>query len=155
MELTTAGALMKFAMRLENQALEFYEETAGGTSSQDGKQAFSDLAGANRKSAALLERLYKDNTFSDMDVGVNEPVAGLDPGSYSTEVNLGSTSHYTELLELALELEKKAGKFYLDCIGQINSQSRSVLKRLDKLAKEKAERQSRLNSLLAVAASSG
>ena len=153
MELTTVGALLKFGMEMERRALEVYQEASENSGYGDGKEAFAHFADENTKCKALLENVYRDNTFSDMDVGVLEPISGLNVAEYSTEVELVPATNYADFLKLALDLESEAERFYRASFDQMQSQRRSMGRRLEKLAKGKAERRHKLESLLALMSS--
>lgn len=142
MDLTTFGALLKFAMELEGQALKAYEEAAARERDAQAREALMALARANQKSRAQLERIYNESIYSDMDTGVQEPVAGLRSADYLLPE--ASTSGF---LRLATDREEKARRFYLDAANQVKSRRSGVARGFERLAQEKAERKTKLESL--------
>lgn len=147
MDIATFGALLRFAMELEEQCLTAYQETSENADETRIKETFRNLAEQNKKSRLQLERLYQDNIFSDMDVGVQEPIPGLNRSDYLDENGALSDASSSHLLTMAIHLEERAQKFYLDAALQCKAQRPSVTRTLDKLASEKSERKNMLESL--------
>ena len=147
MDISTLGALLRFAMELEEQHLTVYQGASEKTEEARIKETFLNLAQQNKKSESQLERLYQENIFSDMDVGVQEPIPGLNRSDYLDESELLSDVSDSDLLTLAIHQEERSQKFYLDAALQCEARRPSVARSLGKLAKEKLGRKAELELL--------
>ena len=147
MDIPTLGALLRFAMELEEQHLTVYQGASEKTEEARIKETFLNLAQQNKKSESQLERLYQENIFSDMDVGVQEPIPGLNRSDYLDESELLSGVSDSDLLTLTIHQEERAQKFYLDAVLQCEARRPSVARSLGKLAKEKLGRKAELELL--------
>ncbi|MFC2048170.1 hypothetical protein ACFLSK_01920 [Chloroflexota bacterium] len=148
MDIPTFGALLRFAMELEKQYLTAYEEASRETDDTRIKEMFLNLAQANNKSQSLVERLYNESIFSDMDIGVQEPISGLRRSDYLAESKPFVGTGRVDFLKMAIKREERAQQFYLDAALQVKARRPAVARSLEKLAKEKTERKAKLESLM-------
>ena len=146
MELNTFGAALKFAMDLENHAIRVYSEVAQYIEHDKTKDTFLALAATNEKRKAMLERLYNENVFSDMDTGVFEPIAGLKEIDYFFDAKSTNEMKYPGILTVVMLLEEKTKRFYLDLAAQIKFRRGAVSNFFGKLAQENQDRILKLNS---------
>jgi len=79
MELGTFGAIMRFAIELEQQAAAFYESGARG----DTESVFRRLARQSRKRARRLERARRES-ISEM---ILESIVGLEAENYIVDAD--------------------------------------------------------------------
>ena len=145
MELTTFGVALKYAINIETQAIEFYEDIAKYAEPNDNFMAF---AAANKKRKAMLERLYNDNVYSDMDTGIFEPLAGLNGTEYFSDIKPAPETNYPDVLKMAIDVEEKTKRFYLDLAAQLSSRRSGVAKNFEKMVQENHDRKHKLESLL-------
>lgn len=138
MELNNFGAVLRFAIELEDRAAGFYEDAARNVKSAE---AFFAFAQGSRKCKGMLERARRE-MVSEM---MLEPITGFeaDLPEMKPSPNMG----HHEILRLALELEEDAYRFYLDAASKISSVAPSVSKIFSKVAQEKAGRKLKLESL--------
>ena len=101
MELGTFGAILRFAMDLEQQAAGFYEGAAGG----ELEEIFGELAGGSRKRLSRLERARREMVMEM----ILESITGLDGDTYG--VNLDSEIDEAGLLRQAWTLEETSARF--------------------------------------------
>ena len=102
MELRTFGAILSFALALEERAAAFYEAAAQAT----GDDAYQSLARRARRRVARVERARRE--------GVNEmilePIEGLDGDSYALGADtLGGAASWEFR---AARLQDEAARFY-------------------------------------------
>ena len=109
MKLTTFGALLQLHGELEGQALKAYQETAEKEGTIEVRETFLSLARANKKSQTQMERLYYESIYSDMDTGVQEPIAGLEDTDYLTEAQFG----FAAAINGIMLREKPATNFFI------------------------------------------
>jgi len=147
MDIPTFGALLRFAIELEEQHQIAYQEVAEKTDKAKIKETFLDLAQQNKKSRSQVEKLYQENIRSDMDIGVQEPIPGLKRSDYLDESKLPSGASGVAFLKLAVHGEERAQKFYLNSVLQVKARWPAIARSLDKLAREKLERKAKLESL--------
>ena len=132
MELGTFGAILRFAMDLEQQAIDFYEGAAGG----ELEEVLSELARRSRKRRSRLERARREMVVEM----VLESITGLDGDAYG--VNLDSEADEAELLRQARTLEETSARFYRDAADKMPI--REVVRLFRRLVRENEQRQARL-----------
>jgi rubrerythrin len=148
MDIPTFGALLRFAAELEEEHQEAYEKAAEVVASAATKEALLELAQQNQKSQSLVERLYRDSIRSDMDIGFQEPIQGMNRADYLDEgAILPSGADIKAFVAASLKLEKNAKKFYQEASLQTKGHWGSVSRSMDKIVKEKEERIAKLQSL--------
>jgi rubrerythrin len=135
MELGTFGAILRFAMELEQQAADFYEEAAGG----ELEEVFGELARGSRKRRNRLERARREMVVEM----VLESITGLDGDTYS--VSLSSEVDEAGLLRQARTLEETSARFYQDAADRMPI--REVVRLFQRLARENEQRQAELDRL--------
>ena len=129
--LNTFGAILTFAVDLEDAMQRFYDQ-AKGVADGDLAETFEDYA---RKSAKRKQRLIsvRQDNITEM---VLEPISGLNAVDY--EPVHGTPSSVPDALEKAIELESRAERFYKDAGPKLNvTEPRRAFQ---KLAQENAER---------------
>ena len=135
MELGTFGAILGFAMELEQQAADFYERWAA-----DGlEEVFLELARGSRKRLARLERARRE-MVTEM---ILESITGLDGDTYG--VNLDSEIDEAGLLRQAWTLEETSARFYRDAADKMPI--REVVRLFQRLVRENEQRQAQLGRL--------
>ena len=124
MELGTFGAIMGFALALEERAAAFYDAAAQAT----GGVAYQELARNARKRAARVERARRE--------GVNEmilePIEGLDGAGYAVGAEVLSSAEPWEAR--ATDLEAESARFYRDAAAKLPI--RQVVRLFGRLADE-------------------
>ena len=133
MALGTFGAILGFALALEERAAAFYDAAAQAT----GDDAYRQLARSARKRMARVERARRE--------GVNEmilePIEGLDGDSYALgPAVLGAVddSSAASWEARAARLAAEAARFYRDAGAKLPI--RQVVRLFDRLADEYARR---------------
>lgn len=147
MELNTFGAALKFAIDLETRALETIEKACQITEDPETQKMFLAFSDANRTRKATLERLYNDSVYSDMDTGIFEPIRRLKVTDYLISSKTDQSSDYLDVLSGAKDIEERCNKFYIDLANEIKSRLRGAARAFEKMAKENAERSSKIKSV--------
>ena len=132
MELGTFGAVLKFALELEERAATFYEAGARGGLAE----VFGDLARGSRKRVRRLEQARRE-LVNEM---ILESITGLDEEEYRVELNAGAEE--PERLRQARALEETAARFYRDAASRMPI--REVVRLFERLARENDKRRVRL-----------
>ncbi len=135
MELATFGAIMTFALALEKQAVEYFDEAARG----DLQELFVDLAKSARKRAVRMERSRREG-ITEM---ILEPITGMNGDDYRLE--LSSDGDETELLDQAIGLVETAIQFYQDAADKIPV--REVARTCQRMAEESVKQKTKLLGL--------
>jgi len=131
MELGTFGAIMRFAMELEQRASDFYEQAAGAT--------FHELARGSRKRLGRLKRARRE-MVSEM---ILESITGLDGDAYN--VDLDPQADEAGLLRQARIWEQTCARFYQDAAAKMPI--REVVRLFQRLARENQKRKAQFSSL--------
>ena len=137
MELGTFGAILGFALELEEQAAAFYDAPPQG----DLKEVFKELAGESHKRLTRLERARREGV-AEM---ILESITGLDSGAYTVALDAGAGDAVR--LDQALNLEETASRFYRDAAAKMPI--REIVRLFERLAKENDRRKARLQSVAA------
>ena len=126
MELGTFGAILGFAMELEEAAVRFYDGAAqGGLES-----ACAERARGARKRLRRLERARRE-LVSEM---ILESITGLDSGNYAASRPPDPETDEETLLAQARDLEAALARFYRDAAAKMPI--REVARLLERLADE-------------------
>ena len=109
MELATFGAIMSFALELEQRSAVFYEQAARGSL----QEPFSDLAKMAHKRAKRIERTRREG-IAEM---ILEPITGMKGEDYTVE--LVPEGDEIERLNQAINLVETSIRFYQDAAQKI------------------------------------
>lgn len=102
MELGTFGAILGFAIELEQRAASFYAQAARG----DLADLFAEMERGSRKRIERLERARREGV-AEM---ILESIRGLDSESFAIE--LDPSAETPNLLKQAQKLEETCARFY-------------------------------------------
>ena len=108
MDLGTFGAIMKFALEIENEVTEFYESAKEVAKDQELVDLLNRLVIRGQKREKTIERIRRENV-TEM---ILEPITGLDSDSFKPNTSIPEGSDDTTLRILAGEIEKILHAFY-------------------------------------------
>ena len=140
----TASAIISFAEKLEDSSSTFYEELAERWA--ESKEKFLIFAKEGRKNKTLVVRTYRETVSDALETGFS--FEGLDLRHYAVETTLAEDAGYSEALGIAIELEEKACKFYLDVAERSESLLATIPRAFKRAAKIRGKRKLELQSLL-------
>lgn len=132
MELGTFGAIFRFAMELEEQAVAFYEAAAPGNLAEP----FQKMARESRQRLRRLEQARREGV-AEM---ILESINGLDSSCY--HIDLTPHTDVSERLHQAVALEETASLFYRDAAAKMPIQE--IVRLFERLVEESAQRQEEL-----------
>jgi len=139
----TASAIINFIEKLEDDSSKFYKKLAERYS--ENKELFLSFAEEDRKSKALVIRTYRETITDALEACFS--FKGLNLNDYKIEPTLADDASYSDALKIAIQLEEKASKFYLD----LAERSRSLLATLPgafrKVAEIRSKRKQKLKAL--------
>ena len=144
MNLNTASEAVSFAKELETESAKFYENLAQRYA--EGKEIFLSFAKENNKNIVQTERAYF-GVISDAIEGCFS-FKGIDTDNYSIETTLSEGRSYADALNMAVALEEKIVKFYIDAAEVSKSLMADVPQAFERIAKKRNERILKLKSLL-------
>ena len=130
MELGTFGAIMSFALDLEQRAADYYEQAAPDAA------LFAELAKGTRKRLKRVERARREGV-AEM---ILESITGLDSDDYAVELNTDADA--TTQTEQAKVLEESSAQFYRDAAAKMPI--REIVRLFERLAKENDQRKAQL-----------
>jgi rubrerythrin len=143
MELLTFGAVLSFAIGMEERAEEFYLEAAKTEACRGVGEELLALARQNGKHRSRLVETRQENV-TEM---VLEPIRDLDSAAYENEAKLSPDLDCRQILDLALEIEGKAQSFYADASGKAKHLLAGVARTFNRLGRDKARRVQQLEAL--------
>jgi rubrerythrin len=124
MKLGTFGAILSYALQIEEQTASFYK-----TAAQDHPdELFAGLARRAHKRVTRLERARREGV-AEM---ILEPISGLNSDDYAVALNPEAP-----LAEQALALEKAAATFYRDAATKMPI--REIVRLFERMAEESDE----------------
>ena len=139
---TTCSAIISFAEKLEGNSSKFYEELAEKYT--EDKEIFLAFAKEGRKNRVLVTRTYQE-TITD---ALEACFIQINLSDYLTETTSKEGMSYLDALEMAIELEEKASKFYLDVAEQSKSLLATIPRAFRKVAERRNNRKLKLKSIL-------
>jgi len=139
----TASAIISFAEKLEDNSSKFYEELAGKF--VEGKEMFLSFARESKKNKVLVIRTYQETITDALEACF---IKGLNLSDYLAEMSLKEGMSYSNALKMAIELEEKASKFYLDVVERAKSLLATIPSAFRKVAERRNNRKLKLKSLL-------
>jgi len=141
----TASAIISFAQRLEDNSAAFYQRLAALFTEQ--AELFQAFAGEGSKNKKVILRTYQETISDALEAGF--AFEGMCLGDYEVEAEVPQGTSYAEALALAIELEEKAGKFYLDVAERSRSLLATIPMAFKRVAKKRNKRKDKLQALLA------
>jgi len=150
MVLGTFGAALKFGMDLERQVNKISIEAAQQMKDDQIRAAFQNLAIVSGKHYKILQVLYAENSFSDMDAGIFEPITTLNEIDYFFPIETKQGMGSRDLVTIALHLEENIARFYDDLVIQFRFRH-GVARKLKTMASESVEQKENLVQLKSVA----
>jgi len=143
MILHTASEAISLSRKLENDSAGLYEDLARRYTTA--AESFLAFAGEDRKNVAQVERAYY-GVITDALEGCFAFNINEDDYTLATEIRSGVG--YTDILNQAMEIEKKILAFYTDAAGQSKSLMADVPRAFMLIARKREKRLARLGELL-------
>ena len=143
MRLNTASQIISFIANLEEDLARFYEDLS--QQYKGNRESLLSFAEENRRNVAQIQKAYY-GTISDALEGCF--TFNMDPDDYSTKTGPTKESSHRSILEKAIEMEENIVKFYVDAAEQSQSLLADIPRSFKAVARKKAERMSRLRTLL-------
>ncbi len=115
MALSTFGAIMGFAAEMMKKAGETYEALSEKARDPVLKASLKELAGEAAKNHSLMEKTRRENV-TEM---ILEPITGLEQEHYGVDLEGASQAEDTDLLKIALLLEERSKRFFVDASSKV------------------------------------
>ena len=116
MELTTFGAVVKFALDIEAEVSSFYESASGVATDPDFGKLLESLFHRGQKRIKTLLRIRRENV-TEM---ILEPIAGLDSEAHKPAIAIPDGADDGIVRETAAALETKIHEFYMHAAAKID-----------------------------------
>lgn len=142
MELATVGAVLTYAIKVEDQSGALYEEAASLTEGSPTGEVFQSLAAARRKRQKVVERSRRE-FVNEM---LLEPLEGLEGSEDLLDITPPEEPDTAAFLDLAKELEEGGQRQYSDVAEKI-SHLPQLSRVFRKLGEGNAVQRSNLDSL--------
>jgi len=139
----TASAIISFAEKLEEDSSKFYEELA--EKYVEDKETFLSFSKESRENRVLVIRTYQETITDALEACF---IKGLNLNDYLAETKLKEGMSYSDVLKMAIELEEKTSKFYLDVAERTKSLLATIPRAFRKVAERRNNRKLKLKSLL-------
>jgi len=144
MQSPTASEVISFAVKLEEDSGNFYEELARRWAND--RETWNSFSAQNRKNKTAIQRAYY-GVISDALEGCFA-FAELDTDNYPINTELPLKLGYTDSLRRALEMENMIIAFYLDAARASRSLLADVPIVFERTARKRNERQLKFKELL-------
>jgi rubrerythrin len=116
MDLTTFGAVLKFALDIETEVSSFYESAIGVATDPDLEKLLESLFNRGLKRIKTLMRVRRENV-TEM---ILEPIAGLDSEVHKPVTVIPEGADDGIVRETAAALETKLHEFYMHAAAKID-----------------------------------
>ncbi len=116
MDLNTFGALLRFALELEETAVRFYQEAAKAARGETLRHSFAACAEAASKNRRTLERVRREQV-NEM---LLESIEGLRDGDYHVSAAASAGMGDGELTSSAAQLEATVERFYRNAADRLS-----------------------------------
>jgi len=143
MKLNTTSAIISFAKELEENSIKYYENLIQKFP-QD-KETFLAFIKENKKNIISIQRVYYE-VITDAIEGCFS-FEGLDTGNYKFKTELTENIRYLNVLKMAIKVEEKVQKFYLDAAKESKSLMADISRAFERIAKKRDKRKIQLESL--------
>jgi rubrerythrin len=140
----TASAIINFSGKLEDESARFYETLAEKFTQN--KDLFTGFALESRKNKTLVVRTYQETITDALEACFT--FKGLRLSDYATQTTVTETTSYVDALEMAVQLEEKACKFYLDAAECSKSLLATIPQAFKKTAETRNKRKLKITLLL-------
>ena len=140
----TASTIISFAGKLEDESSRFYKDLAEKFVKI--KETFLAFSKESQKNKMLVKRTYQETISDALETGFS--FKGLSLSNYVAETTLTEGISYSDALKMALELEEKVSKFYLDVAELSKSLLATIPRAFRKVAERRNNRKVKLKSLL-------
>jgi rubrerythrin len=115
-DLTTFGAVLKFALDIETEVSSFYESAIGVATDPDLEKLLESLFNRGLKRIKTLMRVRRENV-TEM---ILEPIAGLDSEVHKPVTVIPEGADDGVVRETAAALETKLHEFYMHAAAKID-----------------------------------
>ena len=140
----TASAIISFTRELEDSSSAFYEELAKRWA--ESKEIFVTFVKESGKNKTLVNRTYQETVSDALETAF--AFEGLDLSDFAVSTTLAENVSYSEALVMAIELEEKVCRFYLDVAERSRSLLATIPMAFKRVAKTRGKRKLKLQSLL-------
>ena len=140
MQLGTFGAILKYAIEIEDAASLYYDELAK-KAPEGPKTSISELSNVSKKNKQTLERTRR----MEMQEMILEAITGIDTVNYDAKFDV--PADFKAGLMNAVEIEKRASAFYSDSSKKLGFLP-NVGRTLEKLGKERETRVEKIKAFL-------
>lgn len=104
--------ILDFAIELEQNAVDFYEDLSGRSENEAMGQVFKQFANEERGHKARLQKIKASESYEFK----NEKITDLHIADYLVRVDISPTMTYKDALILAMKREKSAYRLYSDMV---------------------------------------
>jgi len=139
----TAAAVINFAQELEDRSASFYENLAKRFPQH--QALFLSFAETSRKNKVLIVRTYQETITDAIEACFSFKDLKLD--NYTVSSGVTEKTTYLDALEMAMQLEEGARKFYSEATERCSSLLATIPRALRKAYEERTARKARLESL--------
>lgn len=150
MALTTFGAIIGFATEMVGKALAIHQDAVEKAEDPALRESLQALLQEEKKNYSLMEQTRREK-ITEM---ILEPITGFQQEDYEVDLKPSDRADDVDLLKMALILEEKGKKFFLDASDKVSLPE--VARIFRKIAERKEKNLTKLNSLdLTLACSTG
>ncbi len=140
----TTSAIIGFSVKLEDDSSQFYEELAKRY--VDDIETLRSFSKESLNNRILVTRTYQETITDALEACFS--FKGLSLSNYLADMALKDDMTYYSALKLAIELEEKAIKFYLDVADRSKSLLATIPNAFRKVAERRNKRKLKIESLL-------
>ena len=140
----TASAIISFAQRLEDNSSVLYERLADLFTGQ--AELFQAFASEGSKNKKVIVRTYQETISDALEACFS--FEGMRLEEYEVNTGIPEATSYAEAITLALQIEEKACKFYLDVAERSQALLATIPMAFKRVARKRNKRKDKLQALL-------
>ncbi len=140
----TTSAIISFAEKIECGASKFYKELAERY--PENRETFLSFAKESEANKLQVTRTYQETITDALEACFS--FQDLMLKDYATETTLKEGEPYLEALRMAIDIEEKAIKFYLDVVEGCKSLVATIPNAFRKVSEKRNNRKIELKSML-------
>ena len=119
--------IFDFAIKFEQEAVKFYEETAKEESMSGTKQMLKEMADEERKHERMLKEMKRKGVIKGMDKYKFKWIPDIKRSNYLVDVEYEKGMAYNEILLVAMKKEEKALALYNDLLKRAEGEEAKKL----------------------------
>lgn len=129
---------IEIAIRMEKDAIDYYEKAAGITSHPVGKKMFLSIREDEKRHLEMLESIFKEVDIDVKDVSPMKNIKSIfEEMKEHLQERVGTTTDELSALKTAMDMERESVEFYMKAASETQKRKEKAL--FERLVKEEKQ----------------